>query len=152
MEPLVRTNLLAVGVNGRTQLLSELPIRLVSVQSAAEAVVCIRNDRFESVLSTWNLDDMPGGLFLKRLRVVKPDLTTIVLINNEDPSEEILARSIGVCAVLTEDCSDDFLVRAVASVLGLEVPAEAAAITEARQKAFSKKSYRKVIGLLRGGG
>ncbi len=143
MEPLVRTNLLAVGVNGRTQLLSELPIRLVSVQSAAEAVVCIRNDRFESVLSTWNLEDMPRGLFLKRLRVVKPDLTTIVLVNGNDPSEEIGARSIGVCAVLTEDCGDDFLVQAVASVLGLEVPA--AAMAEVARKNESARNYGRVI-------
>jgi DNA-binding NarL/FixJ family response regulator len=152
MEPLVRANLLAVGLNGRAQLLDELPIRLVRVGSAVEATHCIRGDRFESVLSTWNLEDMPGGLFLKRLRVVKPYLTTIALISNEDPSEEIGARSIGVCAVLTEDCSDDFLVRAVASILGLEVPAEAAAITEARQKVVSKKSYRRMNSLLRGGG
>jgi DNA-binding NarL/FixJ family response regulator len=139
MEPLVRTNLLAVGLNGRAHLLDELPIRLVRVGSATEAARYIRNDRFESVLSTWDLEDMPDGLFLKRLRAVKPHLTTIVLINNEDPSEEIRARSIGVCAVLTEDCSDDFLVRAVASVLGLEAPAEAAEITEAEQKTGGRK-------------
>jgi DNA-binding NarL/FixJ family response regulator len=150
MEPLVRTNLLAVGLNGRARLFNELPIRLVSVQSAAEAVGCIRNDRFESVLSTWNLQDMPGGLFLKRLRVVKPDLTTIVLVSGNDPSEEILARSIGVCAVLTEDDGDDFLVQTVASILGLEAPA--ATITEIERKSGSIKNHGRAISRLRGGG
>ncbi len=149
MELLVRTNLLAVGLNGRAQQLDELPIRLVSAGSAAQAVGCIRNDRFESVLSMWNLEDMPEGLFLRRLRVIKPDLKIIVLVNSEDSSQEILARSIGVCAVLAEDCSDDLLVQTVASVLGLEVPT--AAITEAVQSADSKNNYGRVISRLRSG-
>lgn len=124
MKLLVRTNLLAVGLNGGAQLLNELPIRLVSVKSAAEAVRCLRNDRFDGVLSAWHLEDMPKGLFLKKMRVVKPDLKIVVLIDSEEPSQEVLARSIGVSAVLTWDCSDEFFVEAVASVLGIEVPAK----------------------------
>jgi DNA-binding NarL/FixJ family response regulator len=150
MEPLVRANLLAVGLNGRTLAFNELPIRFVSVQSAAEAVCCIRNERFDGVLSTWDLEDMPAGLFLKRLRVVKPDLTTIVLVNGDDPSQEILARSIGVCVVLTEDCSDGFMVAAVASVLGLEVPAGEPAIIEARQRSVRDKNQGRTTSRLRG--
>jgi DNA-binding NarL/FixJ family response regulator len=149
MELLVRTNLLAVGLNGRAQQLDELPIRLVVAGSASQAVGCIRNDRFESVLSTWNLEDMPAGLFLKRLRVIKPDMKIIVLVDGRNPSEEILARSIGVCAVLADDCSDGLLVQTVASVLGLDVPT--AAITEAVQSTDSKNNYRRIISRLRNG-
>jgi DNA-binding NarL/FixJ family response regulator len=144
MELLVRTNLLAVGLNGRAQQLNELPIRLVLAGSAAQAVGCIRNDRFESVLSTWNLEDMPEGLFLRRLRVIKPGMKIIVLVDGKNPSEEILARSIGVCAVLADDCSDDLLVQTVASVLGLDVPT--AAITEMTER---KNDRRRVISRLR---
>lgn len=147
MEALIKANLLAVGLNGRTEVLDELPIRLISVESAAEAIRRIRNDRFESVLSRWHLEDMPGGLFLRKLRLVKPDMTTIVLICSKDQSEEIRARSIGVSAVLTEDCSDEFLVATVASVLGIEAPAEVRAILQTRRKRKTRsRAYGGVIG------
>jgi len=146
MDSLVKANLLAVGVDGRTRVLNELPIRLISVGSAAEAIRRIRNDRFQSVLSRWHLKDMPGGLFLRKLRLVKPDMTTIILICGKDASEEISARSIGVSAVLTEDCSDEFLLATVASVLGIEAPAEVGAILQSRAKASSRTVYRSVAG------
>jgi DNA-binding NarL/FixJ family response regulator len=144
MEILVRTNLLAVGLDGRAQKLDELPIRLVVAGSAAQAAGYIRQDRFNSVLSVWNLEDMPEGLFLRRLRVIKPDLKIIVLVDGKNPSEEILARSIGVCAVLADDCSDELLVQTVASVLGLDVPT--AVITEMSER---KNNYRRAISRLR---
>jgi DNA-binding NarL/FixJ family response regulator len=147
MELLVRTNLLAVGLNARAQQLGELQIRLVIAGSAAQAIGYIRQDRFDSVLSTWNLVDMPEGLFLRRLRVIKPDLKIIVLVDGKDSSEEILARSIGVCAVLPDDCSDDLLVQTVALVLGLDVPT--AAITEAVHSTDGKNNYSGVISRLR---
>ena len=146
MEALIKANLLAVGLDGRTKVLNELPIRLISVQSAGEAIQRIRNDRFESVLSRWHLKDMPGGLFLRKLRLVKPDMTTIVLVCSKDPSEEIRARSIGVSAVLTEDCSDEFLLATVASVLGIEAPAEVSAILETKTKAGTRRVYRSAAG------
>lgn len=143
MELLVRTNLLAVGLNGRAQQLDELPVRLVIAGSATQAVGRIRNDRFDSVLSRWNLEDMPEGLFLRRLRVVKPDLKIIVLVDGKNPSEEILARSIGACAVLADDCSDELLVQTVVSILGLDVPT--AAVTETIQSANGTNNYGRVI-------
>jgi DNA-binding NarL/FixJ family response regulator len=143
MESLVRANLLAVGINGEAEILDELPIRTVSVDSAAEAVRCIRNERFESVLSKWHLRDVPDGLFLRRLRMVKPNMTTIVIVSGDDLSQEINARSIGVSAVLTEDCGDEFLLQTVASVLGIEVPVAANAITEIRPR--RTKDYPRVI-------
>jgi DNA-binding NarL/FixJ family response regulator len=147
MELLVRTNLLAVGLNGRAQQLDELPIRLVIAGSALQAIGCIRQDRFDSVLSTWNLEDMPEGLFLRRLRAIKPDLKIIVLVDGKDPSEEILARSIGVCAVLPDDCSDELLVQTVGLVLGLDVPT--AVTTEMSQGTYGKNNYRRLISRLR---
>ena len=145
MELLVKANLLAVGLNGRAQELDELPIRLVVAGSAAQAVEYLRQDRFSSVLSTWNLEDMPEGLFLRRLRVIKPDSKIIVLVDGNNPSEEILARSIGVCAVLADDCSDDLLIQTVASVLGIDVPT--AAVSEIMQ-GTDRKNNRRVISRL----
>ncbi|MFA5424052.1 MAG: response regulator [Phycisphaerae bacterium] len=133
MKSLVKANLLTVGLNGRAKILAELPVRMVSVGSAAEATRLIRNERFDGVLSTWDLDDMAAGLFLKRLRMVKPDIATIVLVSSDDPSQEILARSIGVCAVLTSDCSDGLLTGAVSSVLGIAIPVEVSAVKKQRR-------------------
>lgn len=143
MESLVKASLLAVGLNGRTGALDELPIRLVTAVSAAEAISHIRDDKFESVLSRWDLEDMPGGLFLRKLRLVRPDMTTIALICGEDAAEEISARSIGVSAVLTEGCSDELLLATVSSVLGVAVPARVGAILESSSK---RRSRTGVIG------
>lgn len=145
MEPLVRANLLAVGLGGRAQVLSDLPIRLISVDLAAEAVRCIRDDNFESVISIWHLRDMADGLFLKRLRMVRPNIATIVLVRGDDPSEEIFARSIGVSVVLTEQCSDDFLLQSVAELLGLEVRVGAPAVAGVKQPTERRGNYGRVI-------
>lgn len=142
MEVLVRANLLAVGFNGEIKALEELPVCFVSVDRAAEAVRLIRNERYESVLSKWQLEDMRNGLFLKRLRIVKPDIAIIVFVRGDDPAEEIFARSIGVSAVLTEGCSDELLVQTVAQVLGLEVPEKTKAdvlVSESRN--YQKNNY-----------
>jgi DNA-binding NarL/FixJ family response regulator len=145
MEPLVRANLLAVGLAGKTQLFGDLPIRLISVDSAAEAVRCIRDDKFKGVISRWQLCDMSDGLFLRKLRMVKPDVATIVLVHGDDPSEEILARSIGVSAVLTEQCSDNLLLQTVSELLGLEVHVGVPAVTEVKQSTERRGNYGRVI-------
>lgn len=134
MEILVQANLLTVGLNDRTSNFDDLPIRMISVETAAEAVRCIRNDRFESVVSKWQLRDSLGGLFLRQLRMVKPDMTTIVLVDGDDPQQEIMARSIGVTAVLTEDCGDDLLIATVAEILGVEIPLDIQAVSPQKNR------------------
>lgn len=122
MKVLVQGHALAVGLNGKGDALGELPIELTSVDTAAQAVACLKNERFDCVVSRWHLEDMREGMFQRRLRAVRPDTATIVLVSGDNPGEEVLARSIGVSAVLTEDCSDELLLATVAAILGIEIP------------------------------
>ena len=130
MEILVQSNLLTVGLNGKAGIIGELPVRLVSTVTASEAVSFIRNEKFDLVLSKWGLDDLGEGLFLRRLRMVKPDLRTIVLVDGRDPTQEILARSIGVSVVLNDDCPDEMLTSTIAQILCIEMPASVTNILE----------------------
>ena len=123
MKVLVQRHTLTVGLNGKSDILRELPVELVNVDTAAAAVSYLRNERFGGVVSRWRLEDMEEGGFQRKLRTVRPDTATVVLVDGSDPAQEIMARSIGVSAVLTEDCSDELLLATVAAVLGLEIPA-----------------------------
>ncbi len=120
MVVLVRANVLTVGLDGKNEVLRELPIRLITMPSGSEAVHSFRNERFDSVISKWDLDDMRDGRFIKNLRAVKPDIPTIVFIRADAPAQEIAARSLGVSAVLTDEADDEFFRQTVANVLGIK--------------------------------
>ena len=141
MIVLVQANVLTVGLNGRNQVLRELPIRVMAMQSGAEAARSLKNEKVDSVISKWNLVDMGNGRFLKKLRAVKPDIPTIVFIRAGNREQEIQARRLGVAAVLTDDTSDDFFRETVANVLGLKDIVSIEAITPVK----NKKSYYKRI-------
>lgn len=120
MVVLVHANVLTVGLDGKNEVLRELPIRLITMPSGSEAVHSLRNERFDSVISKWDLDDMRDGRFIKNLRAVKPDIPTIVFIRADKPAQEIAARSLGVSAVLTDEADDELFRQTVANVLGIE--------------------------------
>jgi len=120
MIVLVQANVLTVGLNGRSEALRELPIRLTAVQSANEAIRSLKTEKVDSVISKWDLSDMQNGLFLKRLRAVKPNIPTIVFVSSGDQAQEIAARSLGVSAVLTDDTDDEFFLETLVDVLGLK--------------------------------
>lgn len=120
MIVLVQATVLTVGLNGKNEVLRELPIRLIAMQSGIEAARSLKNEKVDSVISKWHLDDMKHGRFLKRLRAVKPDIPTIVFIAAGDRAQEIEARSLGVSAVLTDEADDELFRRTVANVLGLK--------------------------------
>ena len=105
--------ILTVGLNAKEKVLRNLPVSVISCESGAEAAGILRKEMVNSIVSSWNLADMPDGLFLKRLKVVKPDIKTIVFIKSGDIVEEIGARSIGASAVLTDKTSDELFRRAV---------------------------------------
>ncbi|MBN1796794.1 MAG: hypothetical protein JW804_08975 [Sedimentisphaerales bacterium] len=128
MKVLVQANLLTVGLNGKAEILQELPICLYIAESAAGAISLLRDVKVEGVFSKWHLEDMPDGLFLRKLKTVKPSLATIVMVRGDNPTEEIRARSMGVSAVLTERCSDKFLLETVSQALGVELPEKARAL------------------------
>ena len=120
MIVLVQANVLTVGLNGRSESLKKLPIRLIAMHSAAEAISSFKNEKINSVISKWDLDDMRDGQFLKRLKAARPNIPTIAFVAGNDPAQEISARSIGVSAVLTEGVSNEVFQETVANVLGLK--------------------------------
>ena len=120
MIVLVQATVLTVGLNGKNEVLRELPIRLITMRSAIEAARSLKSEKVDSVVSKWNLDDMENGRFLKRLRAVKPEISTIAFVRAGDKAQEIAARSLGVSAVLTDDTDDELFRETVANVLGLK--------------------------------
>jgi len=134
MIVLVQATVLTVGLNGRNEILQELPIQVLAMRSGIEAARSLKNERVDSVISKWNLDDMENGRFLKRLKAAKPDIPTIAFIKTGDRTQEIEARSLGVSAVLTDDANDDLFRETVANVLGLESALSIKAISPARKE------------------
>ncbi|NLW83736.1 MAG: hypothetical protein GXY41_04945 [Phycisphaerae bacterium] len=117
-----KTTVLAVGVGDRSAELAELPIRLINLAHASEAIRSFKTKDIDSVISYWHLDDMPDGEFLKRLRAIRPQMQTIAIIESGNPDQEIAARSLGVAAVIPEDCSEEYFRMIVADVLRIRVP------------------------------
>jgi len=132
MVVLVQATVLTVGLNGKSESLKELPIRLINMQSGLEAARSLKNEKVDSVISKWDLDDMKNGLFIRKLRAVKPELPTIVFVRAGERAEEIAARSLGVSAVLTSDSDDELFLATVANILGLRGLAEIKAISAAQ--------------------
>jgi DNA-binding NarL/FixJ family response regulator len=131
MIVLVQATVLTVGLNGRNEILKELPIRLVTMQSGLAAARSLKNEKVNSVISRWDLDDMPDGKFLKGLRAARPSIPTIAFIRPGSKNQEIAARSLGVSAVLAEDATDDMFRETVANLLGLKGDVEIKAISPA---------------------
>jgi PleD family two-component response regulator len=117
---LVEASVLAVGLNGREEVLQELPIRVIAMQSGVKAARSLKTEKVDSVISDWDLEDMADGRFVKGLKAAKPDIPTIVVIKAGDRAQEIAARSLGVSAVLTDEADDDLFQQTVANVLGLK--------------------------------
>ncbi len=120
MIVLVEASVLTIGLDGREEVLRELPIRVIAMQSGMEAARSLKTERVDSVISSWELEDMADGRFLKGLKAAKPDIPTIVFTRAGDWAQEIAARSLGVSAVLTDEADDDLFRQTVANVLGLE--------------------------------
>ena len=119
MIVLVQATVMTVGLEGRSEILRELPVRLITMRSGLEAARSLKIEEVGSIISRWDLDDMSDGLFLKRLKAVKPDIPTIAFIKAGNAQQEIAARSLGVSAVLTEEVDDGLFCETVANVLGL---------------------------------
>jgi PleD family two-component response regulator len=120
MYVIAKANVLTVGLKEKAKALKELPIRLISLQHGSKAARSFKTESFDSVISHWHLVDLQPGAFLRNLRGIRPDMPTIAVIEPNNPAQEIEARSLGVSAVITEDCSDDHFRQVVCAVLGLE--------------------------------
>ncbi len=110
-------NILIVGAADQRGSLSELPIRVLVMDSGAEAIQCLRSERIDTVISHWDLIDFPDGKLLKGVRGAKPATPTIAFINPGDVDQEIAARELGVDAVLSEDIDADYFKETVCQLL-----------------------------------
>ncbi len=119
MLVLVKANVLVVGLGGKRGALKRLPIRVSYIRSGLKAGRSLKNENVNSVISTWDLPDAPDGQFLKNLRLAKPYMPIIAVVDANNVQQEIAARSIGTSAVLSSDVSDEVLRQTVIGVLGL---------------------------------
>ena len=138
MIVLVQATVLTVGLDGKNEVLRELPIQLVTMRSGGQAARSLKNENVNSVISKWDLVDMKDGRFLKKLRAVKPDIPTIAFIKTGDRAQEIAARGIGVSAVLTDETTDEFFRQTVANVLGIKDVASIKEISPTKNSSYVK--------------
>jgi DNA-binding NarL/FixJ family response regulator len=119
MLVLVKANILAVGLGGRSNALKWLPIRVLFIRTGLEAGRSLKSEHVDSVISSWDLPDAPDGQFLRRVRLAKPYMPVIAIVNSNDVRQEIAARSIGAAAVLSSDVGDEVFRQTAIGVLGL---------------------------------
>jgi DNA-binding NarL/FixJ family response regulator len=119
MLVLVKANVLVVGLGEDKGSLKRLPIRVTYIRTGFEAGRSLKNESVDSVISAWDLTDAPDGRFLKNLRLAKPYIPIIVVVDANNVRQEIAARSIGISAVLSSDVSDEIFRLTVTGILGL---------------------------------
>ncbi|MHC4962992.1 MAG: hypothetical protein ACYTGA_12845 [Planctomycetota bacterium] len=119
MVIIAEMNVLAVGMEDRIGQFEGLPVRLLDMAHGSDAIHAFKTDSIDSVISHWNLIDMPDGEFLKRLKTVRPDMPTVAIVESNNPQQEIEARVLGVSAVIPEDCDGEYFRQVMASVFGL---------------------------------
>ncbi len=120
MLALVKANVLVLGCEGRSNALEALPIRVLYRKAGLEASRSLKNESVDGVISLWNLPGLPAGKFLRNLRLAKPYLPVIAMVDAKDVEQEISARSIGVAAVLNDDVSDEILQKTVVEIFRLD--------------------------------
>jgi DNA-binding NtrC family response regulator len=131
---IVEATVLAVGIDGKAKALQELPIRLLLMNTGAEAVACLREEEIGTVISQWELVDMRDGKFIRNVVAAKPTMPTIAFVEAGDQRQEIAARSLGVSAVLTDDTNEAYFREVVCQILGLSNLSRLKATSRASKK------------------
>ena len=115
----VGRNILVVGIAGKEHALRELPVRILAMDTGTQAIRCLKEESIDTVISHWDLMDIPAGKFLRNVREAKPSTPTIAFIKPGDIDQEIAARRLGVDVVLSEDIDDDYFRETVCQILGI---------------------------------
>ena len=121
---LVQTTVLMVGTGDKSHVIEELPIRLVLLDTGEAAIRFLKQEKIDTIISRWNLVDIPEGKFLKNVVHAMPSMPTIALIEPGNYAQEIKAAQLGITAVISEDIDDDYFRQVVAQLLGIEEMAE----------------------------
>ncbi len=136
----VVANVLAVGMGKRSEALRELPIRLLVMNTGAQAVRCLKEERIDTVVSRLGLIDMPHGSLLRNILAARPAMPTIAFVTPGDNAQEITARSLGVAAVLSDDINDDYFREAVCQLLGISTVAGFTTVDVGSTEAFGSQT------------
>lgn len=127
MKVLATANILVVGIEC-LEIFDRMPVTAKEVQTGIEAVSSLKYEEFNAVISRWNLADMPNGRFIKGLRLIKPDLPVVAVIDADDPMQEISARACGVKAVVSNS-SLTLLQNTLAGLLRITAMEKTTAVT-----------------------
>ena len=119
----VGKNILVVGVADKGSSLRELPVRVIAADTGVQAIHCLKEERIDTVISKWELIDIPAGRLLRNVIEAKPSMPTIAFIKPGDIDQEIAARRFGVDVVLSEDVDDDHFREIVCQLLGISAVA-----------------------------
>lgn len=87
---------------------------VVSLDSGIDAVEAAERDRFDLVITDFNMPGIKGDVTVSLLRARVPELPVVILTSEESPTVEKRARAAGAAAFLRKPCSADVLSRAVA--------------------------------------
>ncbi len=116
----VGTTIMIVGVREKGPALKELPIRLLLMDTAAQAIQCLKTRSVNAIASRWHLMDVPDGGFLKAVLGADPWMPTVAFVRPGDLDQEIAARQIGATAVFSEDVEDACFRDAICQILQIE--------------------------------
>ena len=119
METLGMT-ILSVGIKKKSEALETLPVRVLVMDSGTEAVKHLFEDEIDIVISHWDLTDMPQGMLLEKIINAKPNMPTVAFIEPGNREQEIMARSLGVTAILNEDIDESNFRSTICQILHIE--------------------------------
>jgi DNA-binding NtrC family response regulator len=127
---LVQTTVLMVGAGEKRHVIEELPIRLVLLDTGESAIRFLKQEKIDTVISKWNLVDVPNGKLLENVTQAMPSMPTIALIEPGNYAQEIKAAQLGITAIISEDIDDDYFRQVVAQLLGIEEMTAIRSLTE----------------------
>lgn len=116
----VYSTILMIGTEDKAKGLQELPLRLLMINNGKEAIRCLKEEHIDTVVSRWELVDMPDGVLLERIRAARPQMPTVAFVQPGNWQQEIMARSIGVTAILSDDIDDDYFRSTICQILRIE--------------------------------
>jgi CheY-like chemotaxis protein len=114
------TDILAVGITDKGDALKQLPVKLTLVDTAREALSCLRWGMVYSLASRWDLPDMANGELLRRVIKAKPEMPTMALVEYGNNGQELAAKTLGVTLVLPQDIDDGYLYECLCQLLGFK--------------------------------
>lgn len=86
---------------------------VVALDSGVEAVETALRERFDLVITDFNMPGIKGDVTLSLLRARLPELPVVILTSESSATLEKRARDAGAADFLRKPCSADVLARAV---------------------------------------